>query len=218
MARLDNYGKICFTVKSPPQWLQKLHSVLLFIFVKKTMWLLWHSPIKESGEYSKLVRGTLRVSTLGKQWSAKRDTNDFWLVDKIVVRVCKQSMSKTNATAISMYFKPQHYHLLQSQNRRVISTFSSRKSTEGYPCRNGTGSEENLRVRFLEGYLYGKASLWLFCVISRDIRGFTCSLQQFLGTYWLILLDNQLYEKQSWFTSFCLSSIKIAYRSASWSG
>lgn len=162
------------------------------------MWLLWHSPIKESGEYSKLVRGTLRVSTLGKQLSAKRDTNDFWLVDKIVVRVCKQSMSKTNATAISMYFKPQHYHLLQSQNRRVISAFSSRKSTEGYPCRNGTGSEENLRVRFLEGYLYGKASLWFFCVISRDIRGFTCSLQQFLGIYWLILLDNQLYEKQSW--------------------
>ena len=58
------------------------------------MWLLWHSPIEESGEYSKLVRGTLRVSTLGKQLSAKRDTNDFWLVDKIVVRVCKQSMSK----------------------------------------------------------------------------------------------------------------------------
>ena len=182
------------------------------------MWLLWHSPIKESGEYSKLVRGTLRVSILGnKQLSAKRDTNDFWLVDKIVVRVCKQWMSKTNATAISMYFKPQHYHLLQSQNRRVISAFSSRKSTEGYPCRNGTGSEENLRVRFLEGYLYGKASLWFFCVISRDIRGFTCSLQQFLWIYWLILLDNQLYEKQSWFTSFCLSSIKIAYRSASWS-
>lgn len=35
MARLNNYGKICFTVKSPPQLLQKLHSVLLFIFVKE---------------------------------------------------------------------------------------------------------------------------------------------------------------------------------------
>lgn len=110
-----------------------------------------------------------------------------------------------------MYFKPQHYHLLQSQNTRLISAFLSRKSSEGYPRRNGTGSEENLRVRFLEGCLYGKASLWFFCVISRDIRGFTCSLQQFLWIYWLILLDNQLYEKQSWFTSFCLSCLSFSF-------
>lgn len=58
--------KICFTVKSPPQWLQKLHSVLLFIFVKKTVWILWHSPIKESGEHSKLVRGHLEGFNLGE--------------------------------------------------------------------------------------------------------------------------------------------------------
>ena len=162
MARLDNYGKICFTVKSPPQWLQKLHSVLLFIFVKKTMWLLWHSPIKESGEYSKLVRGTLRVSTLGKQLSAKRDTNDFWLVDKIVVRVCKQSMSKTNATAISMYFKPQHYHLLQSQNRRVISTFSSRKSTEGTPVETARGAKKISESAFLRAISTAKQACGSF--------------------------------------------------------
>ena len=60
------------------QLLQKLHSVLLFIFVKKTMWPLWHSPIKESGEHSKLVRGHVEGFNLGE--AIERQARHKWLL------------------------------------------------------------------------------------------------------------------------------------------
>lgn len=77
--------------------------------------------------------------TLGKQLSAGRDTNDFLLVGKIVVRVCKQTMSNTNATAIFFLnvFSLSH-NIITYYSHRIEEQFwlfyPWRKSTEGYPA------------------------------------------------------------------------------------